>query len=795
MRIKSIEISGFKSFVDKTVFTFKPGIAAIVGPNGCGKSNLVDAMRWAMGEQAPRRLRGKGMEDVIFAGSEARPPVGMAEVVLTFDNADGSAPAAFSNYSEIQVARRLYRSGESEYLINKTECRLRDIHDFFRDTGIGTKGYTIVEQGRIAEIVSAKPEERRVLIEEAAGISKYKARRREAEGKISSTQQNLLRVNDVVGEIRRQINSIERQARKASRYKCLRETLRVLDLSLAVDDRSDLTGEIDAAHKRREELRGEAVSFEARLAERELAIENKRIELGEREQVLNQGSERLFQLRSEIKELESRIAFGKRERETLADSNAARREELVALHDQLRHNQSEADRVGDELDALEGAFESVGEALAAAEAEARDAAQKLRELERDRDAGNAGMVEVLTRIARTEDRLSAIEDRVAGIDQRQRSADEQFEVQQSEAARADREQRVLEEGLRNLLAERDRLMGALRKSLETHQRAAQRALEEGLRNLLAERDRLMGTLRKSLETHGRAVERAREASAQLQTAREAREVRKARLSSLVEVLERREDLSEGNRFLLEQDEAVRRAHRIRALVRDVLVVDEELERAVEAVLGERAEALVVERAEGAFSAIEALREARAGHGLFVVEPRAEAAELGFAPLGEPLLERVRVRAGYEGVARVLLGGVNLVDRLEAVLEVYDRGRIPATFVTRQGDVISPDGVARGGRSGPSVGHLTRRRAIRELGEEVGALAEQAARCEAEHRAAETELGRASDELDNLRNRHHTAALAVANHEKDLERTRERVKALGEVQEGRAAERSQVLAEA
>ncbi len=762
MRIKSIEISGFKSFVDKTVFTFKPGIAAIVGPNGCGKSNLVDAMRWAMGEQAPRRLRGKGMEDVIFAGSEARPPVGLAEVVLTFDNADGSAPAAFSNYSEIQVARRLYRSGESEYRLNKTECRLRDIHDFFRDTGIGTKGYTIVEQGRIAEIVSAKPEERRVLIEEAAGISKYKARRREAEGKISSTEQNLLRVTDVVGEIRRQIHSIERQARKASRYKRLRETLRVLDLSLAVDDRSDLTGEIDAAHKRCEALRGEAISFEARLAERELAIENKRIELGEREQVLNQGSERLFQLRSEIKELESRIAFGKRERETLADSNAARREELVALHEQLRHNQSEAQRVGDELAALEGAFESVGEALAAAEAEARDAAQKLRELERDRDAGNAGLVEVLTRIARSEDRLSVIEDRLAGIDQRQRNADEQFEVQQSEAARADREQRALEEGLRNLLAERDRLMGALRKSLETHQRAAARA---------------------------------REASAQLQTAREAREVRKARLSSLVEVLERREDLSEGNRFLLEQDAAVRRAHRIRALVRDVLVVDEELERAVEAVLGERAEALVVERAEGAFSAIEALREARAGHGLFVVEPRAEATELGFAPLGEPLLERVRVRAGYEGVARALLGGVNLVDRLEAVLEVYDRGRIPATFVTRQGDVISPDGVARGGRSGPSAGHLTRRREIREFGEEVGALEEQAARCEAEHRAAETELGRASDELDNLRNRHHTAALAVANHEKDLERTRERVKALGEMQEGRAAERSQVLTEA
>ena len=223
MRIKFLELNGFKSFVDKTSIAFEPGVTAVVGPNGCGKSNVVDAIRWAMGEQSPRRLRGRGMEDVIFGGSEGRSPVGMAEVVLTFDNSAGDGPPAFSAYSEIQIARRLYRTGESEYLLNKTPCRLKDVHDFFRDTGIGTKGYTIVEQGRIAEIVSAKAEERRALIEEAAGIGKYKARRKEAESKIRSTEQNLLRVTDVLGEIRRQVSSIERQAKKAARFKRLRE--------------------------------------------------------------------------------------------------------------------------------------------------------------------------------------------------------------------------------------------------------------------------------------------------------------------------------------------------------------------------------------------------------------------------------------------------------------------------------------------------------------------------------------------------------------------------------------------
>jgi chromosome segregation protein len=761
LRIKSLQINGFKSFVDKTAFAFQPGITAIVGPNGCGKSNVVDAIRWAMGEQAPRRLRGKGMEDVIFAGSDARAPVGLAEVVLSFDNADGVAPPEFAEYAEIQVARRLYRDGESEYLINKTPVRLRDVLDFFRDTGIGTKGYTIVEQGRIAEIVSAKPEERRSLIEEAAGISKYKARRREAERKLEATEQNLVRVRDVLAEIRRQISSIERQAKKAARYKRLREIQRVLELSLAAEERAALSSELEAAGARLTALRDAAAAAEARLAEREAALESRRLELAERERLVVEGNEVLFQLRSRIKDLESQIAYERRERASLAEVNQARASEREQLLEQLRQGEAQEGELALELSVLEAALADEGAATARAEAEARAGEEALRALEREREGDSHALVEVLTRVARCEDRLAALADRGAEIDRRLRSADEALEVQQNEAVRVSGEERNLEEGLRNLLAERDRGMRGLRDALARHERA---------------------------------VAEGRRAAEELRGRRELRETRRARLTSLRELLERREDTSEASRFLAGLPDESRRAFGLVGLVREAFEVEPAAECAVEALLAERAEGLVSATPGGALAALEELRRAGAGRGVLVLDRGAAAEPQGFVPLGTPLLGKVRPRPGFEAVAEALLGGVNLVERLADALEVYGEGRIPCTFVTPQGDVLSPDGVIRGGGASEKAGVLTRVREVRELEAEVLALDRDVSVLEAVTRQAETELARSSDELENLRNRHHTAALAVASHEKDLERSRERVKQLGEWTEARGVERSQHLAE-
>src|SRR5713226_4210404 len=234
MKIRRVEISGFKSFADRVVFSFDDGVTGVVGPNGCGKSNVVDAVRWAMGEQSAKHLRGRAMEDVIFSGSESLAPLSMAEVSLklSIEEGDPLAPQ-YAGLPEITVTRRLFRNGDSEYLINKTACRLLDITELFLGTGVGTRAYSIIEQGRVGLIVSAKPEDRRAFIEEAAGITKYNARRKAAERKMEYTQQNLLRVSDIVSELEKRLESLSRQAKKADKYRKLKGQVREIELHFA----------------------------------------------------------------------------------------------------------------------------------------------------------------------------------------------------------------------------------------------------------------------------------------------------------------------------------------------------------------------------------------------------------------------------------------------------------------------------------------------------------------------------------------------------------------------------------
>ena len=257
MRLKSLELLGFKSFLDSTTISFAPGMTAVVGPNGCGKSNVVDAIRWVLGEQAPTRLRGKSVEDLIYAGNESNPAAGMAEVSLVLEAEEGSQlPEPYSALSEVAVTRRAYRSGESEYLLNKIPCRLKDITEFFMAAQIHSRGYSLVEQGRIEEIIQAKPHELRTLVEEAAGLSLFKGRREMSERKLERVKENLARVDDVLSEIERQLSFARRQAKKAETYKVVKTELGELERYSAarrlIDQREELAVQTDASHRAEE---------------------------------------------------------------------------------------------------------------------------------------------------------------------------------------------------------------------------------------------------------------------------------------------------------------------------------------------------------------------------------------------------------------------------------------------------------------------------------------------------------------------------------------------------------------
>src|SRR6204780_5034434 len=256
MRLKSLELLGFKSFLDSTTISFAPGMTAVVGPNGCGKSNVVDAIRWVLGEQAPTRLRGKSVEDLIYAGNESNPAAGMAEVSLVLEAEEGSQlPEPYSALSEVAVTRRAYRSGESEYLLNKIPCRLKDITEFFMAAQIHSRGYSLVEQGRIEEIIQAKPHELRTLVEEAAGLSLFKGRREMSERKLERVKENLARVDDVLSEIERQLNFARRQAKKAEAYKLIRAELSELERLAAARRLIELHADLAAESAREHELR------------------------------------------------------------------------------------------------------------------------------------------------------------------------------------------------------------------------------------------------------------------------------------------------------------------------------------------------------------------------------------------------------------------------------------------------------------------------------------------------------------------------------------------------------------
>jgi len=686
MRLESVTLHGFKSFGDRTSVKVLPGITAIVGPNGCGKSNLSDAVRWALGEQSAKILRGLKMEDLIFHGSASRKPVGLAEVELIFSN-DGTLTVP---WSEIAVSRRLYRTGESEYLLNKSESRLRDILDLFAGTGANPRAYSVMDQDKLNHVLTAKPHERRVFIEEAAGIARYKQQRNETHGKLDAARQNLLRVRDVMDEVRRQLGSLERQARKAQQYKTLEAERRELALTLVAADHAALKADGDRLMR---EL-GEATDHERQVRARIAQLAAR--EATQRE-VIQESDHRVSDLRGALQKIQSELERLLERREQMGVQIREAEEEAQRLVDEIRQTE-------ERLASILGDRNSTRSALGDAERRVGEHASAVRELELTLERHRADL-------AGERDRLEALrleQVRIAG--------------ERSDLTRSAGE---LRERVLHLTRRRERLTAELAEAeTEAARLVTARAAIEVQRDRTLTELISLGREREEIQTTLRAQTRALEAAeTEFGEARLALTARRSSLEALQQLERAREGYGAGVRAILAEGAAAPAG--VVGTVADVLEVPRELERAVEAVLGERLQWIIVERFEHARAAVAHLCAIQGGSATFV--PLEHVPPAGPSPSDNGVRWIAgRVGARWAGLVPYLLDHVALVEHLDEAELLWRKNGVVATYVTPAGEVLAPAGRLRGGvgddASPDSVQSLlARKRRTRELEDEVTRL--------------------------------------------------------------------------
>jgi chromosome segregation protein len=741
MRLESIAIHGFKSFAEKTTVKILPGITAIVGPNGCGKSNVGEAVRWALGEQSAKSLRGQRMEDLIFHGSASRKPVGLAEVELLFSN-DGvlSVP-----WSEIAVTRQLYRTGESEYLLNGSPSRLRDILDLFAGTGANPRAYSVMDQDKLNHVLTAKPHERRVFIEEAAGIARYKQQRNETQGKLDQARQNLVRVRDVMEEVRRQLGSLERQARKAQQYKALQNERRDLALALVAADYAALTAQATQLATELTALRETEQSHRTRAAA--LAAREAR-----QREVIQASDHALSDLRQRVQKVQGELERLLERREQLGEQGRELGEEAIRLGEEIR-------AAGDRSAAIIAERETARAALIEAERLAAERGGVARELETALEAHRGAL-------AGERDRLEALrleQVRVAG--ERVDLVRQAGELRERGAQLARRAERLTQE--------RDAA------EAETLQLAAERATVEGIHGRALAALSALGVEREEVQRALHVCE-AELASAEmaLGDARLAYVSKQSQLEALRALEIAREGYGAGVRAVFEAGASLAG---VRGTVADLVDVPTGLERAVAAVLGERLQWVVVERFEHARAAVAHLAAQRAGAATFVplecLRAPHDAGGAGTSANGDAAEHRLTwVAKGIGGpepaLVHHLLAHVAVVDDLDAAEAAWRRNGVVATYVTPAGEVLSPAGGLRGGASSDAeaADHtlLARKRQLRELdGEVTRLLADVEGRQDAAAALA-TELGALRTRLARIDHELQARQVERLGSEKDIE---------------------------
>jgi chromosome segregation protein len=688
MYLKSIEVQGFKSFANKIVFEFHNGITGIVGPNGSGKSNVGDAVRWVLGEQSAKQLRGGNMQDVIFSGTETRKPLGFASVAITLDNSDHKLDI---EYEEVTVTRRLYRSGESEYLLNGTACRLKDINELFYDTGIGKEGYSIIGQGQIDKILSGKPEERRELFDEAAGIVKFKRRKNTAIKKLDEEQQNLVRVTDILSELTRQLGPLERQSETARVYLKKKEELKILDVNMFLVESTHIREQLkDVEGKQKtaqEELDRTQEDFEKTKAEYE-KIENSLEQLDEQIQASREESS---QNALKKQQLENNIQLLKEQIRAARQSDQHYQERIVSIEQELERREEDAKHHITGKEALDESLLSMNEK--------RDAQmEKLTALQAEINAcsqiienGKSEIIELLNQGASTKGKM-----------QRYDAMLEQIGIRKAALS-----QRILK-----LKSDESEQTEIIKARQQKHQEISIRMDE--LNQDYQKTDRMVTSIRKQLDEQNRQMEIG-------QTAyhREA-----SRLESLRNITERYEGYGNSIKRVMEQKE-----HRsgIHGVVADLIKVAKKYETAVETALGGSIQNIVTDNDQTAKYMIEFLKKNRYGRATFLpltnmrkssFNNGAALKEAGVIGIADTLVESEKV---YRPLLSQLLGRTLVVDTIDHAVAIGRKYNHSLRIVTLEGESLSPGGSMTGGAFRNNSNLLGRRREIEELEESVKSL--------------------------------------------------------------------------
>ena len=689
MYLKNIEVHGFKSFAQKINFEFHNGITGIVGPNGSGKSNVGDAVRWVLGEQSAKQLRGGNMQDVIFSGTELRKPLSFASVAITLDNSDHKLPVEFN---EVTVTRRLYRSGESEYLINGSSCRLKDIQEMFYDTGIGKEGYSIIGQGQIDKILSGKPEDRRELFDEAAGIVKFKRRKNTTIKKLDEERQNLVRVTDILTELTRQLEPLEKQSETAKIYLAKRDELRELDVNLFLLD-YEHTGKL------LEELEEKLGNTESELEETKEAYEQTKVEYERLEQELEELNSRLEELKErqqqnaltrqqhegQIQVLEEQILAGKQNSDHY-------RNRLETLGEELQKRTSDKEKFSEEKEELR-------DKLARQRQRLKEETEHLENIQAEASAcaaavedGKNEIIEILNSRATTKGKV-----------QRFDAMMEQLDIRKAAVS-----QRIL-----HLKTEEEELASERKKAQSRYD-----SVTHSIDSMNAECIRLDGEVQK-------LQDKLKEQSRQMEIGQTAYHREASRLESLKNITERYDGYGNSIRRVMEQKS---REPGIKGVVADIIHVQKDYEVAIETALGGSIQNIVTDNEQTAKRMIGFLKKNRFGRATFLplsnisgrggISRREVLGETGVIGTADTL---VKADPEYNSLVQYLLGRVLVVDHIDHAIAIGKKYRHSLRMVTIEGESLSPGGSMTGGAFKNNSNLLGRRREIEELENSVGLL--------------------------------------------------------------------------